>query len=137
MERTFAIIKPDAVERNISGKIIERIEAAGFKVVGLKKIQLTRAQVEGFYYVHKARPFFDELCSFMARSAVVVMVLERENAIAKWREVMGDTNPEKAAPGTIRKDFGLSIGENSSHGSDSPESAAYEIPYFFNQLELL
>lgn len=137
MERTFAIIKPDAVERNLIGKILERVESAGFRIVGLKKIQLSRKEAEGFYYVHSERPFFNDLCSFMSRSPVVVMVLEAENAIARWREVMGATNPANAAEGTIRKDFGLSIEENTVHGSDSPESAAFEIPYFFSQIELL
>ncbi|MBI1920460.1 MAG: nucleoside-diphosphate kinase [Geobacter sp.] len=137
MERTFAIIKPDAVERNITGKILGKIEEAGFTIRGMKKIHLTRKQAEGFYYVHKERPFFNDLCAFMSRSAVVVLVLERENAIAKWREVMGATNPANAEPGTIRKEFGLGIEENSAHGSDSPESAAFEIPYFFSSLELV
>ena len=137
MERTFAIIKPDAVERNIVGKILEKVETAGFRIVGMKKILLSKCEAEGFYYVHKERPFFNDLCSFMSRSPVVVMVLEREHAINTWREVMGATNPDNAEAGTIRKDFGLSIEENSVHGSDSPESAAYEIPYFFSQLELL
>ncbi|WP_298438626.1 nucleoside-diphosphate kinase [Geobacter sp.] len=136
MERTFAIIKPDAVERNIVGKVLERVEAAGFRIVGMKKIQLSRKEAEGFYYVHKERPFFGDLCSFMSRSPVVVMVLERENAIAGWREIMGATNPANADAGTIRKEFGLGIEENTVHGSDSPESAAFEIPYFFSQLEL-
>lgn len=137
MERTFAIIKPDAVERNIIGKILEKVEGAGFRVVGMKKIQLSKAEAEGFYYVHSERPFFNDLCTFMSRSPVVVLALERENAIAKWREVMGATNPANADAGTIRKEFGLSIEENTVHGSDSPESAAFEIPYFFSQLELL
>ncbi len=137
MERTFAIIKPDAVERNISGKVLAKIEAAGFKIAGMKKIRLSKAEAEGFYYVHKERPFFNDLCAFMSRSPVVVMVLERENAVAKWREVMGATNPANAEAGTIRKDFGLSIEENSAHGSDSAESAAFEINYFFSQLELV
>ncbi|ABB32904.1 Nucleoside-diphosphate kinase [Geobacter metallireducens RCH3] len=137
MERTFAIIKPDAVERNIVGKVLEKIEAAGFRIVGMKKIQLSKKEAEGFYYVHSERPFFGDLCSFMSRSPVVVLALERENAIAKWREVMGATNPANADAGTIRKEFGLSIEENTVHGSDSPESAAFEIPYFFSQLELL
>lgn len=136
MERTFAIIKPDAVERNIIGKVLEKVESAGFRVVGLKKILLSKKEAEGFYYVHKERPFFNDLCSFMSRSPVVVLVLERENAIAKWREVMGATNPANADAGTIRKELGLSIEENTVHGSDSPESAAFEIPYFFSQLEL-
>ncbi|WP_298269169.1 nucleoside-diphosphate kinase [Geobacter sp.] len=136
MERTFAIIKPDAVERNIVGKVLEKVETAGFRIVGMKKIQLSKKEAEGFYYVHKERPFFGDLCSFMSRSPVVVMVLERENAIAGWREVMGATNPANADAGTIRKEFGLGIEENTVHGSDSPESAAFEIPYFFSQLEL-
>ncbi len=135
MERTFAIIKPDAVERNITGKIIDKIETAGFKICGMKKLFLTKAQAEGFYYVHKERPFFNDLCTFMSRSPVVALVLEQENAIVKWRELMGATNPANAAVGTIRKEFGLGIEENTVHGSDSPESAAFEIPYFFSQLE--
>jgi nucleoside-diphosphate kinase len=137
MERTFAIIKPDAVERNITGKVLGKIESAGFKVVGLKKIFLSKVEAEGFYYVHKARPFFNDLCAFMSRSPVVVLVLEKENAIAAWRELMGATNPANAEAGTIRKEFGVSIEENTVHGSDSPESAAFEIPYFFSQLELV
>ena len=137
MERTFAIIKPDAVERNIIGNILERVEGAGFRIVGMKKIQLTRAQAEGFYYVHKERPFFGDLCAFMSRSPVVVLALERDDAIAKWRELMGATNPANADAGTIRKEFGLSIEENTVHGSDAPETAAFEIPYFFSQLELV
>jgi nucleoside-diphosphate kinase len=137
MERTFAIIKPDAVERKIAGKVLERIESAGFTIVGMKKIHLTKKQAEGFYYVHAERPFFNDLCAFMSRSPVIVLALERENAIAKWREVMGATNPANAEPGTIRKDLGVSIEENSVHGSDSPESAAFEIPYFFSHLELV
>ncbi len=137
MERTFAIIKPDAVERNITGKVLEKVEAAGFRIVGMKKIFLSRKEAEGFYYVHKERPFFNDLCSFMSRSPVVALVLERENAIAKWRELMGATNPANAEPGTIRKEFGVSIEENTVHGSDAPETAAFEIPYFFSQLELV
>ena len=137
MERTFAIIKPDAVERNIIGSILQKIDGAGFRVVGMKKLQLTRSEAEGFYYVHKARPFFSDLCSFMSRSPVVVMVLEKDNAIAAWRELMGATNPANAETGTIRKEFGLSIEENTVHGSDAPETAAFEIPYFFSQLELV
>ncbi|MHC1698211.1 MAG: nucleoside-diphosphate kinase [Geobacteraceae bacterium] len=137
MERTFAIIKPDAVERNIIGSILAKIESAGFTVVGLKRIRLTNVQAMGFYYVHKDRPFYGELCSYMASGPVVALVLEKENAIADWRALMGATNPADAAAGTIRKEFGLSLGENSVHGSDSSESAAYEIPYFFNALELV
>ena len=137
VERTFAIIKPDAVERNIAGKIIEKIESAGFVVVGMKKIRLTKQEAEGFYYVHKERPFFGDLCSYMSRGPVIVLVLEKDNAILDWRTLMGATNPANADSGTIRKEFGLGLEENSVHGSDSPESAAYEIPYFFSQLELI
>ncbi len=137
MERTFAIIKPDAVERKLTGRILEKIESAGFKIVGLKKIHLTKEQAESFYYVHKGRPFFDNLTTFMSRSPVVVLSLEKENAIVKWRELMGATNPADADAGTIRREFGVSIGENTVHGSDSPESASFEIPYFFSELELV
>lgn len=137
MERTFAIIKPDAVERNLTGKVLDRIEAAGFKVCGMKKILLAKKEAEGFYYVHKERPFFNDLCTFMSRSPVVVLALERDNAIVSWRELMGATNPANADAGTIRKEFGVSIEENTVHGSDSSESAAFEIPYFFSQLELI
>jgi nucleoside-diphosphate kinase len=137
VERTFAIIKPDAVERNLTGALLGKIEGAGFKIVGMKKLHLTKAQAEGFYYVHKDRPFFSGLCEFMSRSPVVVLALEKENAISRWRELMGATDPSKAEAGTIRKDFGVSLGENTVHGSDSPESAAYEIPYFFSHLELI
>jgi len=137
MERTLAIIKPDAVERGLTGRILARIEEKGFKIVGMKKIHLSLAQAEGFYYVHKERPFFKDLCSFMSRSPVVVLCLEKENAIADWRTLMGATNPANAEPGTIRKDFARNIEENSSHGSDAPETAAFEIHYFFNSLELV
>lgn len=136
MERTFAIIKPDAVERNLIGKVLDRIETAGFRVVGMKKMQLSSAQAEGFYYVHKERPFFADLCSFMSRSPVVVLCLEKENAIADWRALMGATNPANAEEGTIRKEFAKNIEENTVHGSDAPETAAFEIPYFFSALEL-
>ncbi len=137
MERTFAIIKPDAVERKLTGKILDRIETAGFTIVGMKKIQMTTKQAEGFYYVHKERPFFKDLCSFMSRSPVVVLCLEKENAIADWRKLMGATNPANAEEGTIRKEFAVNIEENSTHGSDAPETAAFEIPYFFNAFELV
>jgi nucleoside-diphosphate kinase len=137
MERTFAIIKPDAVERNITGKILEKIESAGFCIAGMKKLHISMEQAMGFYYVHKERPFFSELSSYMSRSPIVVLVLEREGAIAEWRKLMGATNPAAAEPGTIRKEFGLSLGENSVHGSDSPESAAFEISYFFAMYELI
>jgi nucleoside-diphosphate kinase len=132
----LAIIKPDAVERNITGKILDRIESAGFIIRAIKKINLDKRGAEGFYQVHKERPFFGDLCAYMARSPIVVLVLEKENAIPDWRALMGATNPDAAEPGTIRKEFGISLGENSVHGSDSPESATYEIPYFFSQLEL-
>jgi len=137
MERTFAIIKPDAVERNLTGKILDKIEGAGFKIVGMKKIHLTKARAEGFYYVHKERPFYNDLCAFMSRSPVVVLALEKEGAILAWRELMGATNPANADAGTLRKEFGVSIEENSTHGSDAPETAAFEIPFFFSQLELV
>lgn len=137
MERTFAIIKPDAVERNLVGKILAKVEETGFVIRGMKKIRLSKEEAEGFYYVHKERPFFSDLCSFMSRSAVVVLVLEKENAIATWRDLMGATNPANAAEGTIRKEFAKNIEENSVHGSDSAESASFEIPYFFSQLELV
>jgi nucleoside-diphosphate kinase len=137
MERTFAIIKPDAVERGLTGKIITKIEEGGFAIVGMKKIHLSRTQAEGFYYVHKERPFFNDLCSFMSRSPVIVMCLQKENAINEWRTLMGATNPANAEPGTIRKEFAKNIEENSAHGSDAPETAAFEIPYFFNSFELV
>lgn len=137
MERTFAIIKPDAVERKLTGRILGKIECSGFRIIGMKKLHLTKEEAEGFYYVHKERPFFDNLCTFMSRSPVVVLALEMESAIVKWRELMGATDPAKAAAGTIRKEFGVSIEENTVHGSDSPESASFEIPYFFSQLELI
>lgn len=137
MERTFAVIKPDAVRRNICGKILDRIEQDGFSIVGMKRILLTKEQAMGFYYVHRERPFYDELCTYMASGPIVVLALEKEDAILGWRKLMGATNPADAAEGTLRKEFGLSLGENSVHGSDSPESAAFEIPYFFNCLELV
>ncbi|WP_340117965.1 nucleoside-diphosphate kinase [Pelagibius sp. 7325] len=137
IERTFSIIKPDATKRNITGKIIDRLEAAGLRVVASKRIHMTREQAEGFYAVHKERPFFNDLCSFMISGPVVVQVLEGENAVAKNREVMGATNPKDAAPGTIRADFAESIEANSVHGSDAPETAAQEIKYFFKDAEIV
>ena len=137
MERTFAIIKPDAVERGLSGKILTKIEDAGFTIVGIKKIHLTKTQAEGFYYVHKERPFFADLCSFMSRSPVVVLCLAKADAIASWRTLMGATNPANADEGTIRKEFAKNIEENSVHGSDAPETAAFEVSYFFNSFELI
>ena len=136
-ERTFSIIKPDATKRNITGKIVDRLESAGLRVVAQKRIHMTREQAEGFYAVHKERPFFNDLCTFMTSGPVVVQVLEGENAIAKNREVMGATNPKDAAPGTIRADFAESIEANSVHGSDAPETAAQEIKFFFTEAEIV
>lgn len=136
MERTFAIIKPNAFADNNSGKIINRILEEGFRIIGLKKLFLSQAEAEGFYHVHRERPFFGELTEFMASGPCIVMVLEAENAIQKWRDLMGATNPAQAAPGTLRKEFGKSLGENATHGSDAPETAAFEIGYFFSGLEL-
>jgi nucleoside-diphosphate kinase len=136
-ERTFSIIKPDATRRNITGKIIDRIESSGLKVVASKRIHMTRAQAEEFYGVHRERPFFGELVDFMISGPVVVQVLEGDNAVAKYRDVMGATNPANAAPGTIRKDFAESIEANSVHGSDGPETAATEIKFFFKDNEIV
>ena len=131
IERTLSIIKPDAVEKNHIGGIIAMIEAAGLKVKAMKMMHLSRPQAQGFYAVHKERPFFGELVEFMTRSPVVVMCLEGDNAIAKYREVMGATDPAKASANTIRKNFGASIGENACHGSDATDTAAFEVSYFF------
>lgn len=136
-ERTLSIIKPDATKRNLTGKVVAKFEEAGLRVVASKRIHLSPAQAGQFYAEHKERPFYGELCSFMASEPVVVQVLEGEGAIAKNREVMGATDPAQAADGTIRKEFALSKGENSVHGSDSPESAAREISFFFSGLELV
>jgi len=130
-EQTFSILKPDVTRRNLTGAINAKIEAAGLRIVAQKRIHMTRAQAEKFYGVHKERPFFGELVEMMTAAPVVVQVLEAEDAIARYRDVMGATNPEKAAPGTIRKEFALSMGENSAHGSDAPETAALEIAQFF------
>jgi len=137
IQRTFSIIKPDATNRNLTGAINAKIEAAGLRIIAQKRIHMTPAQAGVFYEVHKERPFYGELCEFMASAPVVVQVLEGENAIAKYREVMGATDPAEAAAGTIRKDFAVSKGENSVHGSDAPETAAVEIAYFFSGLELV
>lgn len=137
LERTFSIIKPDATRRNLTGQIIARFEENGLRVVASKRIQMTKEQAEGFYGVHKERPFFNDLVAFMTSGPVVVQVLEGENAIAKNREVMGATNPADAADGTIRKDFAESIEANSVHGSDAPETAAEEIKFFFTDAELV
>jgi nucleoside-diphosphate kinase len=136
IERTLTIIKPDAVGRNAIGQIIARFEAAGLKVLGAKLVRLSPEQAAGFYAVHKARPFFASLCAFMTQGPVMPLVLEGEGAIAKLRDLMGATDPAKAAPGTIRRDFASSIEANAVHGSDSPESAAFEIPYFFGPHEI-
>ncbi|MFK8251693.1 nucleoside-diphosphate kinase [Ancylobacter terrae] len=137
LERTFSIIKPDATRRNLTGAVNALIEQSGLRIVAQKRILMTRAQAETFYGVHKERPFFGELVEFMTSAPVVVQVLEGENAIAKYREVMGATNPANAAPGTIRKEFALSVGENSAHGSDSAENAAIEIAQFFSGNEIV
>jgi len=137
IERTFSIIKPDATKRNITGKIIDRFEEAGLRVVASKRIHMTREQAEGFYAVHKERPFYNDLCTYMTSGPVVVQVLEGENAIARNREVMGATNPKDAAPGTIRADFAESIEANSVHGSDAPETAVEEIKFFFTEAEIV
>ena len=136
IERTFSIIKPDATARNLTGKITAMLEAAGLRVVASKRLHMTRAQAEGFYAVHKARPFFGELCTYMTSGPVVVQVLQGENAIARNREVMGATDPAKAAEGTIRKIYGEGIERNCVHGSDAPETAAQEITYFFAETEI-
>jgi len=137
LERTFSIVKPDATKRNITGKVIDRLESAGLRVIASKRIHMTKEQAEGFYAVHKERPFFGELVAFMTSGPVIVQVLEGDNAIAKNREVMGATNPADAAPGTIRADFAESIEANSVHGSDAPETAAEEIKFFFSDGEIV
>ena len=137
IQRTFSIIKPDATKRNLTGAINAKLEAAGLRIVAQKRIHLSKAQAGAFYAVHKERPFYDELCEFMASEPIVVQVLEGENAVLKNREVMGATNPADAAEGTIRKEFALSIGENSVHGSDAPETAAQEIAYWFSGTEIV
>ncbi|WP_109467265.1 nucleoside-diphosphate kinase [Albibacillus kandeliae] len=137
LERTFSIIKPDATRRNLTGAINAKFEEAGLRIIAQKRILMTKQQAGVFYEVHKERPFYDELCEFMSSAPVVVQVLEGENAITKNREIMGATNPADAAPGTIRAEFAESVGENSVHGSDAPETAAVEIAYFFSGLELV
>jgi nucleoside-diphosphate kinase len=137
MERTFAIIRPDAVKRGLTGEILSRINAAKFQIIAIKSLRLTKSEAEGFYAVHRARPFFGELTDFMSSGKAVVLVLEAEGAIAKWRETMGATDPAKAAPGTIRHDLGTSIQYNCTHGSDAPETAVFEISYFFSGMELI
>ncbi|MFN7921950.1 MAG: nucleoside-diphosphate kinase [Bryobacteraceae bacterium] len=137
LQRTFAIIKPDAVAAGNAGNIIAAIEKGGFRIVGMKKTRLSQPQAEAFYAVHKERPFFAGLVKFMTEGPVVVLALEKENAIADWRTLMGATNPEKADAGTIRKQFGTNIERNATHGSDAPETAAAEVPFFFSGVELL
>lgn len=131
LQRTFAIIKPDAMEAGHAGKILDRIITDGFTVLGMRQVHLTRAQAEGFYAVHRERPFFGELVTFMSRSPIVVLALEAEDAVSKWRTVIGATDPAKAEDGTIRKLYGKDLGENAVHGSDATETAAVEIGYFF------
>ena len=135
-ERTLAIIKPDAVSRDLTGEILKRIEASGLRICALKLMRLTYAQAEMFYQVHKARPFYASLCSYMSSGPVTVGVLEGEDAIMHWRELMGATDPLKASPGTIRKDLGVDVEKNAVHGSDAPETAAVEIPFFFGAVEI-
>jgi nucleoside-diphosphate kinase len=137
VERTFGIIKPDAVANGHTGAILSLIQSSGFKIVGLKLRRISKAEAEAFYAVHKARPFYASLVNFMSEGPVVTLVLEREDAIKKWRDVMGATNPANAAEGTIRKQFAESIERNAVHGSDAPETAAQEIPFFFSRAELL
>ncbi len=137
MQRTFSIIKPDATKRNITGKVNAKIEEAGLRIVAQKRLQLTKEQAGGFYAVHSERPFYNDLVNFMMSGPVVVQVLEGENAIARYREVMGATNPADAAAGTIRAEFAESIDANTVHGSDAPETAAEEIKFFFNEAEIV
>jgi nucleoside-diphosphate kinase len=136
-ERTLAIIKPDAVARRLAGRIIQRIEDAGFVIAGMRQLHLTRRQAEGFYAVHRERPFFTSLTAFMSSGPAVVLVLEAPDAIRKWRTLMGATDPAKADAGTLRKEFAESIERNATHGSDAPETAAYEIGYFFAGADLV
>jgi nucleoside-diphosphate kinase len=135
-ERTLAIIKPDAVAKGAAGQIFARIEKAGFTVIAVRMIRMTEEDAAGFYAVHRARPFFQSLCTFMTQGPCIPMVLEADNAIQRWRDLMGATDPAKAAAGTIRKDFASSIEANAVHGSDAPQTAAFEIPYFFSSRDL-
>lgn len=136
MERTLAIIKPDAVERRLTGRILERIEAEGFQIRAMRMIRMSKREAEGFYAVHRERPFFQSLTSFMSSGPAVVLALEAPDAVRKWRELMGATNPAQAAEGTIRRTFATSIERNATHGSDGEETAAFELGYFFRGLEL-
>lgn len=135
MEQTLAIIKPDAVQRNLSGKILARLEAAGFVILGMKMVHLSKQDVERFYHVHRERPFFDSLTTYMASGPAIPLLLQRHDAVRTLRELMGATNPSEAAEGTLRQVFALDVEKNAVHGSDSPESAATEIPFFFSHLE--
>lgn len=137
VERTLAIVKPDAVRRGLAGEVLSRIHKAGFQIIAIKSMRLTKPEAEGFYAVHKARPFFGELTDFMSSGKIIAMVLEADGAIAKWRDTMGATDPSKAAPGSIRRDLGTSIQNNCTHGSDAPETAQFEISYFFAGHELI
>ncbi len=136
IQRTLAIIKPDAIAKGVAGQIISRIERAGLKILAVKLIHMSREEAAGFYIVHQNRPFYQSLCAFMTQGPCIPMVLEGENAIQRWRDLMGATDPAKAEPGTIRREFASSIEANAVHGSDSPASAAFEIPYFFSELEI-
>lgn len=136
MERTFAIIKPDAVRRQFAGRILARIEAEGFTVRAARLIEMSKAEAAGFYHVHRERPFFGGLTDFMSSDPCLVLCLEAPDAIKKWRDLMGATDPAKAADGTLRKEFGASIDNNATHGSDAPETAAFELGYFFRGMEL-
>jgi nucleoside-diphosphate kinase len=136
IQRTLGIIKPDAVSKGVAGRILSRVEESGFKVLALKMLHMTPAQAGGFYAVHRERPFYKSLCAFMTQGPSIVMALEADNAIQRWRDLMGATDPAKAAAGTIRKEFASSIEANAVHGSDAPETAAFEIPYFFSALEI-
>jgi len=137
MERTFAIIKPDAVAAGHAGKILDRIIAEGFTVLDMRMVRLTKAEAEGFYHVHRQRPFFPSLTDFMSSGPAVVLALQAPDAIRRWRDVMGPTDPAKASPGTLRREFGTSIERNATHGSDAPETAAFELGYFFRGVELI
>jgi nucleoside-diphosphate kinase len=136
MERTLAIIKPDAVRKGVSGQILARIETAGFRVRALRMLRMSRADAEGFYDVHRGKPFFQGLTEFMSSGPSIVICLESDDAIRRWRELMGATDPAKAAPGTLRKEFGASLDNNATHGSDAADTAAFELGYFFRGLEL-
>lgn len=135
IEKTLGLIKPDGLERGKQGVVIDRLLKNGFKITAMKQLRLTRAQAEAFYAEHSARPFFGSLCSYMTSGQIIAMTLEKENGVADWRKMMGATNPEKADPGTIRKDLAVDMEKNTVHGSDSPQSAAREVPFFFNNLE--